>query len=111
MCLIYQHCLWSNYFFYSFSNKIGWHICREARRVIPCRHGDASVNVGDLDMRVGPISTITSCMIAQSIVVQADEYLWQSGVRPPVYVSGNIPGGMEQNRELIRRYMPRNKHL
>ena len=62
-------------------------------------------------MRVGPISTISSCLIAQSIVVQADENMWKSGVRPPVYVSGNVPGGMEKNQELIRRYMPRNKHL
>jgi uncharacterized phosphosugar-binding protein len=74
-------------------------------------HGDAAVEIGDSDMRVGPISTISSCLIAQSIVVQADEFMWKRGLRPPVYVSGNIPGGMEQNRELIARYMPRNKHL
>ena len=74
-------------------------------------HGDAAVGIAGSDMRVGPISTISSCLIAQSIVVQADEFMWQSGVRPPVYVSGNIPGGMEQNRDLIRKYMPRNKHL
>lgn len=74
-------------------------------------HGDAAVEIQGSDMRVGPISTISSCLIAQSIVVQADENMWQAGVRPPVYVSGNIPGGMEKNQELIRRYMPRNKHL
>lgn len=74
-------------------------------------HGDAAVEIGDSGMRVGPISTIASCLIAQSIVVQADEFMWQEGVQPPVYVSGNIPGGMEQNQDLIRRYMPRNKHL
>ena len=74
-------------------------------------HGDAAVEIPDSDMRVGPISTISSCLIAQSIVVQADALMWQNGVRPPVYVSGNIPGGMEKNRELIARYMPRNKHL
>lgn len=74
-------------------------------------HGDAAVQIGDTDMRVGPISTISSCMIAQSIVVQADEFMHEAGVQPPVYVSGNIPGGMEKNQDLIRRYMPRNKHL
>lgn len=74
-------------------------------------HGDAAVEIAGSDMRVGPISTISSCLIAQSIVVQADEFMWQQGVRPPVYVSGNVPGGMEKNRELICRYMPRNKHL
>ena len=74
-------------------------------------HGDAAVQIGDTEMRVGPISTISSCLIAQSIVVQADENMHQMGAQPPVYVSGNIPGGMEKNRDLIRRYMPRNKHL
>lgn len=74
-------------------------------------HGDAAVQIGDTDMRVGPISTISSCLIAQSIVVQADEWMHEQGMNPPVYVSGNIPGGMEKNQDLIRRYMPRNKHL
>lgn len=74
-------------------------------------HGDAAVEIGDSDMRVGPISTISSCMIAQCIVVQADEMMWKQGLTPPVYVSGNIPGGMEKNKNLIQRYMPRNKHL
>ena len=74
-------------------------------------HGDAAVQIEGSDMRVGPISTISSCLIAQSIVVQADENMWKQGVRPPVYVSGNIAGGMEKNQALIRKYMPRNKHL
>ncbi len=74
-------------------------------------HGDAAVEVDNSGMYVGPISTISSCLIAQSIVVQANENMWNQGIRPPVYVSGNIPGGMEQNQDLIRRYMPRNKHL
>lgn len=74
-------------------------------------HGDASVAVGSTDIRVGPISTISSCMIAQSIVTQADENLWEKGITPPVYRSGNIPGGMEQNRSYIEKYLPRIKHL
>lgn len=74
-------------------------------------HGDAAVAIEGSDMRTGPISTISSCMIAQSIVVQVNEFLWKDGVTPPVYVSGNIPGGMERNQALIHRYMPRNKHL
>lgn len=74
-------------------------------------HGDAAVCVGDTGMRVGPISTISACMIAQSIVVQADEYLWKKGVDLPVYVSGNLPGGMEKNQRLIEEYRSRIKHL
>lgn len=73
-------------------------------------HGDAAVELKS-GQKVGPASTITGCFIAQSIVVQADEWMEQQGDTPPVYVSGNLPGGMKRNRELIRRYMPRNKHL
>ena len=74
-------------------------------------HGDAAVAIEGSDMRVGPVSTISSCMIAQSILVQVNEFLWEDGVTPPVYVSGNIPGGAERNQALIHRYLSRNKHL
>lgn len=74
-------------------------------------HGDAAVKIGDGGIKAGPISTITGCLIAQSIVVQADEILWKKGITPPVYVSGNLPGGMEQNQALIKKYMPRIRHL
>ena len=74
-------------------------------------HGDAAVQLPGTDIYAGPISTISSCYIAQAIVIQADEELLQAGITPPVYVSGNIPGGMEQNMELIYRFFPRIKHL
>ena len=44
-------------------------------------------------------------------VVQASENLWQRNITPPIFVSGNIPGGMDRNKSLIERYMPRIKHL
>jgi len=74
-------------------------------------HGDAAVSLGDSGIKAGPVSTISGSLIAQSIVLQAEEYLLEMGLTPPVYVSGNIPGGMERNQGLIRRYQPRNKHL
>ena len=74
-------------------------------------HGDASVEIGNSGMRVGPISTLSACMIAQSIIVQADENMWKNGIVPPVYVSGNLPDGMQRNQALIDRYMSRIKHL
>lgn len=74
-------------------------------------HGDAAVQLPGTDIYAGPISTISSCYIAQAIVIQADEELLQAGITPLVYVSGNIPGGMEQNMELINRFFPRIKHL
>ncbi|MEG2315636.1 MAG: sugar isomerase domain-containing protein, partial [Clostridia bacterium] len=74
-------------------------------------HGDAAVEVGNSGVRVGPISTLSSCMIAQCIMTQAAENLWQRGVTPPVYVSGNLHGGMARNQTLIQTYSQRIKHL
>lgn len=74
-------------------------------------HGDASLPVGGEGGRIGPVSTLSSCMIAQCVVSQAAELLWQQGGEPPVYISGNVPGGMEENQELIHRYMGRMQHL
>lgn len=74
-------------------------------------HGDAAVQLPGTDIYAGPISTISSCYIAQAMVIQANEELLRTGITPPIYVSGNIPGGMERNQNLIDRYMPRIKHL
>lgn len=74
-------------------------------------HGDAAVEILDSGVKAGPISTISSCMIAQCIMAQAEEELWQCGIAPPVYVSGNVSGGMALNEELIKAYRPRIKHL
>lgn len=74
-------------------------------------HGDAAVQLPGTAIYAGPISTISSCYIAQAMVIQADEELLRAGITPLVYVSGNIPGGMDRNQNLIDRYMPRIKHL
>lgn len=74
-------------------------------------HGDAAVEVLDSGVKVGPISTISSCMIAQCIMAQAEEELWKCGITPPVYVSGNVSGGSSLNEALIKAYRPRIKHL
>lgn len=74
-------------------------------------HGDASVTVGETGFKTGPISTIAGSLIAQSILVQAAENIVKSGQIPPIYVSGNVQGGMEQNAKLIERYAPRMKHM
>ena len=74
-------------------------------------HGDAAVEVGGSGVRVGPVSTISACTILQAVMVQAAEFLWERGAELPVYVSGNVPGGMERNAGLIERYRARIRSL
>lgn len=94
-------------------NESGKHLYECADIVIDncVSHGDAAVQIAPELPKVGPISTISSCMIAQSIMICAEEILAKQGMKPPVYMSGNIAGGRERNRALIDKYRPRIKNL
>lgn len=74
-------------------------------------HGDAAVSINDELPKVGPISTISSSMIAQCIMICAEEFLVKNGEMPPIYMSGNVEGGREKNKALIDKYRPRIKNL
>ncbi|HET9127118.1 MAG TPA: SIS domain-containing protein [Propionibacteriaceae bacterium] len=73
--------------------------------------GDTTVplDAGDLTegMVGGAISSITGAFIAQLLTLGTAERLAARGVRPPMYISANIPGGDEHNRELTDKYAGR----
>lgn len=73
--------------------------------------GDASVEVCSDGTKAGPVSTIASVAIANSIVLHGCELLRAEGIEPKVFRSGNCPGTDEYNAELIRIYGPRIRHL
>ena len=70
-------------------------------------HGDASVTAENTQVSCGPVSTLTTTLLMESMVVQAVEFLAQSGFEPPVFTSGNVPGGPEKNKHLIEQYRQR----
>lgn len=65
--------------------------------------GDATL-VLDGEVPVGSISSITSALIAQLLTIGVAEHIARQGHPPPLYLSANIPGGDEHNRELEKRY-------
>lgn len=73
--------------------------------------GDACVEVVSDGTKAGPVSSIASIAIANSIVLQACELLRKEGIDPRVFRSGNCPGTDEYNAEILRTYMPRVRHL
>lgn len=73
--------------------------------------GDASVEVVSDGTKAGPVSSIASIAIANSIVLHACELLRKEGIDPRVFRSGNCPGTDEYNAEILRTYMPRVRHL
>lgn len=74
-------------------------------------HGDAVMEVPGCDTNMGSLSTVASAFIMQSVLLQAAALAAEKGAKPPVYMSGNVPGGGEFNKALIKEYMPRIKHL
>lgn len=70
-------------------------------------HGDASVTAQGTSTATGPVSTLTSGLLMECLVVQAVEYMAQSGFEPPVFTSGNVEGGPEKNKHLIQQYRQR----
>lgn len=74
-------------------------------------HGDAVMEIPGCDTNMGSLSTVASAFIMQSVLLQAAALAAEKGAKPPVYMSGNVPGGGEFNKALIKEYMPRIKHL
>lgn len=74
-------------------------------------HGDAVMEIPGYDTQMGSLSTVASAFIMQSVLLEAAAMAIRMGVKPPVYKSGNVAGGGEFNKGLIREYMPRIKHL
>ena len=73
--------------------------------------GDASLSLPGLQQKVGPTSTVLGSAIAQALIVQAMARLIEKGETPPVYISANLPGGSEQNQQVLSRYRDRLRFL
>ena len=72
---------------------------------------DAVLQLPGLAPWVAPVSTILNSFVVQALVAEIAAALVKAGVTPPVWTSGNIPGGDEANRSLIERYAARIRWL
>lgn len=74
-------------------------------------HGDAVIEIEGADTKMGSMSTAASSFIVQSVLMEGAQIAAKEGIKPPVYMSGNVDGGAEFNKALIKRYMGKIKHL
>lgn len=74
-------------------------------------HGDACLRLDGLPVAMTPVTTVTGAFIINSILAEAVSFCLERGFEPPVYLSGNIPGGSEHNKAIIDRYKPRIRSL
>jgi len=73
--------------------------------------GDATMQIGNLPQKMGPISTIINAALLHTTIMQACEIMLKKGITPPIWMSANLEGGDEFNRKHISRYRNRSKHL
>ena len=73
--------------------------------------GDASVEVRSDGTKSGPLSSIATLFIANSLMLAASDQLNEWNIEPKIYRSGNCPGGDQYNARLISQLRTRIKHL
>ena len=66
--------------------------------------GDATLTVDDFPQKIGALSTYANAYVMNCIVIEAINMLVNEGVNPPVWRSGNCPGGDEWNNRFIDRF-------
>ncbi|SKC70921.1 sugar isomerase domain-containing protein [Krasilnikoviella flava] len=73
--------------------------------------GDAVMDVPGARQRTGPVSTFANAYALNWLVMATIELLGERGVQPPVWRSGNAPGGDEANAEFLGRFRGRVRSL
>lgn len=73
--------------------------------------GDAMVNIPGVEERVASISTYANAFTLNCLVVKTVATLAAAGVNPPIWRSGNAPGGDEANSRFIEQFRHRIKAL
>lgn len=69
--------------------------------------GDAVIELDGLPERAGAVSTFASAFALNAIVLRTLEELLARGLAPPVWRSGNAPGGDEANGRFLDRFRQR----
>ncbi|MEA5050038.1 MAG: SIS domain-containing protein [Oscillospiraceae bacterium] len=73
--------------------------------------GDACIELEGLDTAICGMSTITTAVALQAVVLEAAKMLLARGITPPFFKSQNVDGGAEYNQVLLDRYFDRLYHV
>jgi uncharacterized phosphosugar-binding protein len=91
----------------------GKKLCEVADYVIDnmLPHGDALVEVPGTAIKMSPGSTVIGAFLINMLIARVVEELIEMQVEPPIFLSGNVEGGMEYNQRYIDKFQSRIKHL
>lgn len=73
--------------------------------------GDGFLKIPSNGQITGGASTFSSLFIAQRIVLKIENLFIKDGLAPPIYMSANLPGGDEYNKNMVEKYFRRIKAL
>lgn len=73
--------------------------------------GDAIVGVPGMGEKIGAVSTFANAFALNNLVIRAVAKLVERGIEPPVWRSGNAPGGDEANADFIASFTGRVRKL
>jgi uncharacterized phosphosugar-binding protein len=71
--------------------------------------GDAALGIPGAG-KSGSTSTLVGVAVIEALTLQAAAVLIERGIRPPLIISSNVPGGDAHNIELMARYRSRLAH-
>lgn len=69
--------------------------------------GDALLRAEGVPQKFCPASGVTSTALLQALVAATVEELLSRGFTPPIFLAGNVDGGMEYNARLVKEYKDR----
>ncbi|MDO9087008.1 MAG: sugar isomerase domain-containing protein [Anaerolineaceae bacterium] len=67
-------------------------------------YGDSVIEIQDAMQKFGPISNILIFFLLNLLIIKTIEKLIKKGANPPIWKSGNIPGGDEANNIFLDKY-------
>lgn len=94
-------------------NKYNKRLCEVADIVIDMKvpPGDAVIEINNFEQKIAPISTILGAFIANSLVILTCSNLLKQGIKPLVWLSGNLPDSDKINMKFINKYLGKIAHL
>ena len=69
--------------------------------------GDAIIEIENLPQKIGALSTFANAYVLNSIIIEAINMLVSAGINPPIWRSGNCPGGDEWNTQFVGQFRDR----
>lgn len=81
----------------------------QCEHVLDCKvaKGDAELRLSGVDQRFCSASTIANSAVLQALMAAVIERLVELGVAPPIFRSGNLPGGLAENERLLAEHRDR----